>query len=66
MSAMRKKAGGPVLNSRELGTVLAALKHWQRCRRWADREMAIASDFGRQHVLNDLEIDQLYARLTND
>lgn len=54
------------LNSRELSTILAALRHWQRCRRWADREMAIASDFGRQHVLNDLEIDDLYLKLSND
>lgn len=54
------------LSSRELQTVLAALRHWQRCRKWADREMAIASDYGRHLILNDQEVDELFSRLAND
>jgi hypothetical protein len=54
------------LNKRELGTVLAALRFWQRgsCALNPDLdEMDIATDGGTLDALDDEEIDELYERI---
>lgn len=49
---------------RELGTVLAALRHWQRETDWELRwQDDIASKVGEIEPLNDHEIDELCERL---
>jgi hypothetical protein len=52
------------VNERELGTVLAALRHWQRETDWGMRwQDDIASDIGKFEPLDDGEIDKLCERL---
>lgn len=51
------------LNTRELHTLLAALRFWQRVHHWGNDEMAIATDCGALLPLDDGEIDRLFQRL---
>lgn len=51
------------LHRRELHTVLAALRHWQRGHLWTDREVAIATDWGQHPMLGPHEIEALYEKL---
>jgi hypothetical protein len=55
------------LNDRELGTVLAALRYWQRCGDFAgDDIQAIATSEGQFDELSGAEIDALCIRLNAD
>ena len=54
------------MTERELATVLAALRHWQRQECYADGgipEHTIASDEGEHEPLDAQEIDELCERL---
>lgn len=53
----------PKLDARQLGTILAALRYWQRGYNWGDDEMAIATDCGTLLPLDHGEIDELVQRL---
>lgn len=60
----QKEASGPALDSRELATVFAALRYWQReGRRSAGGEHDIATDGDHSAPLSAAEIDRLCERL---
>ena len=53
------------LDSRELGTVLAALRFWQSMTAIDSRFLAIATNGDQQNPLTDDEIDALCERLNS-